>query len=173
MKNLCVYIFHSIQSFFCKQSVNMVSIKPGELCFFGEHSFLSNFYLNDIKFKNQTYKSAEHLFQTSKCTKESDREKIRNQISGKLAKIYGKFVDIKPNWEEKRVIVMENILRLKFRKKSKLNRMLRETGDVKLVHLNFWHDTFWGCCACTQHKRSGENMLGVILMKIRAESEMK
>lgn len=150
----------------------MVSIKSDELCFLGENSFLSNFYLKDIKYKNHVYKSAEHLFQTAKCIKESDREKIRNTISGKLAKINGRFVEMKPNWNEKRVIAMENVLRVKFRKKSKLNRMLRDTGDVKLVHLNFWHDTFWGCCACSQHKRSGQNMLGVLLMKIRAESEL-
>lgn len=148
----------------------MTAIKPGELCFLGEQSFLSNMYSKDIKYKNFVYKSAEHLFQAAKCTKESDREKIRNSVSGKMAKIIGRFVDIKPNWDEKRVIAMENILRLKFRRKSKLNRLLCETGNVNLIHLNFWHDTFWGCCACTLHKRCGENMLGVLLMKIRDET---
>lgn len=150
----------------------MVSIKPGELCFLGEHSFLSNFYLNDIRYKNQVYKSAEHLFQAAKCAKECDREKIRNQPTGKMSKIYGKFMETRPHWEEKKVIVMENILRYKFKKRSKLNRLLRNTGAVKLVQLNYWHDTFWGCCGCTKHKCDGQNMLGVLLMKIRAESEL-
>lgn len=148
----------------------MVSIRAGEFCFLGEESFLSNCFKTDIKYCEIVYKSAEHLFQAVKCAKKNDREKIRSMATGKLAKIYGQFAEIVPKWEEKKISVMEKILRLKFRKKSKLNRMLRNTGDVKLVHLNHWHDTFWGCCGCTQHKRNGQNMLGILLMKIRAEN---
>lgn len=152
--------------------LNMVSLKPpGELCFFGDQSFLSNFYATKIKHKGCIYMSAEHLFQAEKCVKASDREKIRNAETAKKAKILGRFVELRPEWDEKKCDIMEAILRLKFRKKSKLKRLLRETGDVKLTHLNYWHDTFWGSCACTQHKRTGKNMLGEILMKIRAETE--
>lgn len=148
----------------------MVSLKPGELCFLGGDSFLSNFYSTDTKHRGRVYKSAEHLYQAAKCVKKSDLEKIRSVTTPKSAKILGRFVEIRPDWEAKKVDIMEKILRIKFQKKSKLNRLLRETGDVQLIHLNYWHDTFWGSCACTKHKRTGQNMLGVLLMKIRAEN---
>lgn len=148
----------------------MVSMKPGELCFYGRSSFLSNFYLVDIKHDGHNYRTAEHLYQAEKCVKESDREKIRRALTPRMAKILGRFVELRPDWEKEKVSIMEKILRKKFQKKSKLIRLLRETGEVQLVHLNFWHDIFWGTCACTQHKRTGENMLGVLLMKIRAEN---
>lgn len=149
----------------------MVSMRPGELCFYNESSFLSNFYFMDVKHKGNVYKTAEHLFQIAKCAKKSDKEKIRNAATPKMAKIMGRFVEVRSDWEEKKVAVMEAILRIKFKKKSRLKRMLRETGDKQLTHLNYWHDTFWGTCVCTQHKRTGENMLGVLLMKLRAENE--
>lgn len=109
----------------------------------------------DVKYKGHVFKSAEHLFQMAKCAKKSDVDKIRNIPSPKSAKIFGRFVELRPDWEEKKVALMEKILRIKFRNNSRLNRLLRETGDVKLIHLNYWHDTFWGVCVCTQHKRTG------------------
>lgn len=152
------------------KKLNMVSLRPGELCFLSEESFLSNFYLLDVKHRGRAYKTAEHLFQIAKCAKESDAEKIRNAPTAKIAKILGRFVEVRSDWEEKKVQIMENILRIKFQKKSKLRRLLHETGNVQLTHLNYWHDTFWGACACSQHKRTGQNMLGALLMKIRAEN---
>lgn len=148
----------------------MVSLRPGELCFLDGSSFLSNFYLTNVKNRGHYYKSAEHLYQTAKCVKQSDKDKIHSATTPRTAKILGRFVEVRPDWEERKVDIMEKILRIKFQKKSRLNRLLRETGNVKLVHLNYWHDTFWGSCACTQHKRTGQNMLGTILMKIRAEN---
>lgn len=145
----------------------MVSLRSGELCFLNENSFLSNFYLSDIKYKGRIYKSVEHLFQSIRCANDSDKEKIQNVMSPKSAKIIGRFVKVKDNWELDKVDVMRQILRLKFRKHSMLNRLLRETGDVPLTALNYWHDTFWGVCACTQHARTGRNMLGQLLMQIR------
>lgn len=149
----------------------MVSLRHGEHCFLGDSSidFLSNFYSSNIRYKGHTYETVEHIFQTVRCARESDKVKIRNAASPKLAKIIGRFVEVRPNWEANKADVMEKILRIKFRKQSKLRRMLNETGDMQLINLNYWHDTFWGSCACTRHKRTGQNMLGAILMKIRAE----
>lgn len=136
----------------------MVSLRSGELCFLNENSFLSNFYLSDIKYRGHIYRSVEHLFQTLKCENESDREKIRSVLSPKSAKIIGRFVKVKNHWEADEVDAMRKILRRKFRKHSKLNRLLHETADTPLIALNYWHDTFWGVCACTQHARTGHNV---------------
>lgn len=133
-----------------------------------QHFFLSNFYKTEIYYRGHVYKSAEHMFQAAKCLKKSDREKIRNAKTAKTAKILGRFVKLRRNWDLDRVRVMEGILRMKFRN-AKLKRLLRETGDRMLIEGNYWHDTFWGVCGCTKHERTGQNLLGKILMKIRSE----
>lgn len=156
---------------FSLESFTMVSIIPGEICFLDAECFLSNSYLSDIKCKGKIYKSAEHFFQSLKCINESDKEKIRNAATARMAKIIGRFVESRADWDEKRVDAMKTVLKLKFRKKSKLRRLLEETGDAQLIHLNFWHDTYWGVCACTQHKRSGQNLMGNILMEIRGDKQ--
>lgn len=144
-----------------EELINMVSM------FRDEYFFLSNFYLTDIKYKDHIYKSAEHLYQTAKCLKKGDREKVRDAITPKSAKIIGRFVKMRAHWDVDKIEVMETVLRLKFRK-PKLKKLLRQTGDMELTELNYWHDTFWGVCSCTKHQRTGLNMLGKILMKIRA-----
>lgn len=95
MKSVCVFIQSSriIIS-------NMVSLRPGELCFLDEQSFLSNFYLLDVKHKEYAYRTAEHLFQVAKCVKECYIEKgatakIRNAATAKMTKILGRFVEVR------------------------------------------------------------------------------
>lgn len=149
----------------------MDSSRSDKIHFLNENSFLSNFYLSNIRYKGHIYRSVEHLFQAVRCANESDKEKIRNVLSPKSAKIVGRFVKVRDNWEEHKVDVMRKILQMKFRKQSRLRRMLRNTNNTPLIALNYWHDTFWGVCACTQHARTGQNVLGELLMEIRDKTE--
>lgn len=137
--------------------------------FRGDYFFLSNFYLTDIVWNNRIFNSAEHFYQASKCRKLSDATKICSAATSKTAKILGKFVERKPHWDVDRIRVMERILRTKFRNK-KLKKMLIATGDKQLIDQNYFHEMFWGVCGCTMHQRRGLNMIGKILMKIRADS---
>jgi hypothetical protein len=43
--------------------------------------------------------------------------------------------------------------------------LLLATGDMELIEDNDWDDTYWGVC-----NGAGENNLGKLLMKIRAEA---
>lgn len=138
--------------------------------FRGKNAFLSNFYLTDITYKGRTYKSVEHLYQAEKCLTNSEREKIRKAETPRIAKILGRRVQLRPHWDLDRITIMETILRLKFAKPT-LKKLLRETGETELIENNYWHDTFWGVCKCDKHNHSGLNMLGKILMKIRAEMD--
>lgn len=152
-----------------KRAVEISLKEKMELSFHNEQNFfLSNFYLKNITYRGHVYKSAEHLFQVEQCAEESDKEKIRNVMTPKLAKIRGRFVKKIVNWEQEKTEIMEKILRLKFRN-SKLKKLLQGTDNARLVELNYMHDTFWGVCTCSTHKRTGMNMLGIILMKIRDE----
>lgn len=132
-----------------------------------ENTFLSNFYRINLEYKGFVYKSAEHLYQVAKCQRKCDRDKLRKISSPKMVKIYGRFFESRSNWDEKRKTkVMEKIVQAKFNQ-PELKKLLQATGDTRLIHINYLHDTFWGVCTCTKHKRTGQNMLGNILMKIR------
>jgi ribA/ribD-fused uncharacterized protein len=80
----------------------------------------------------------------------------------------GKKAKIRSDWNEKKLSFMEWGIREKF-KDLKLAEMLLDTGDLKLIEGNNWHDVFWGKCSCPKCSGSGENHLGKILMKIREE----
>jgi len=38
-----------------------------------------------------------------------------------------------------------------------------------LAEYNTWHDRYWGICTCKVCHKQGENHLGLLLMKIRAD----
>lgn len=136
------------------------------LIFRGEYFFLSNQYLSEIKWNEKIIKSAEHFYQASKCLRKNDREKILSAPTAKVARLIGRFVEVRPHWNVDRVQLMEYILKIKFCK-GELKKLLRKTGDMLLINQNFNHEMFWGVCGCTKHQRGGMNMLGKILMKIR------
>jgi predicted NAD-dependent protein-ADP-ribosyltransferase YbiA (DUF1768 family) len=80
-----------------------------------------------------------------------------------MAKRYGKIVVMRPDWNDVRLAIMEDLVRQKFLTSS-MERLLLSTGDAELIEGNYWGDTFWGVC-----RGVGENHLGKILMKIREE----
>lgn len=154
-----------------RKDVKMVLLFFSDQCFNDELSFLSNFYLSHIRVFNHGYKSAEHLYQTLKCANESDKKKIRKTETPRQAKILSKFIETRSDWnEEKKTEIMETVLKLKFKKRKLRNRLIN-TDDAELIYLNYWHDTFWGVCMCTTHNRTGQNQLGVLLMKLRSSEE--
>lgn len=153
-----VFIQSSFSICIGKLLKNMRSYKTISV-FHDEYLFLSNLYLIDLKSGNTIYKSAEHFYQAE------------NTETPKSAKILGRFFASKIDWDVYKVGVMVKILRLKFRNK-KLKRLLRETSSIELINSNHHHDMFWGVCNCTKHQRTGLNMLGKILMKIRRENEL-
>jgi ribA/ribD-fused uncharacterized protein len=131
--------------------------------FEGEHEFLSNFYAHAVVFEGKEYPTSEHAFQAAKTLDEAEREKIRLCKKPGGAKAAGKRVRLRDNWNFTRTRWMEEVLRIKFSDPG-LRERLRATGTAELVEGNDWNDTFWGVC-----RGRGENRLGRILMKIRAE----
>ena len=59
---------------------------------------------------------------------------------------------------------MENLVRQKFTQHPRLRELLLRTDSRPLVEQNTWGDRFWGL-----YHGVGENHLGRILMKVRAE----
>lgn len=128
--------------------------------FRGEYWFLSNFYPTNFEFEGMKFTNAEAAFQACKCPESAWRFE---GIDGRGAKELGRWVQLRKDWLNIRLSVMEAVLRAKFAN-PELAAKLKATGNTKLVEHNTWNDKFWGVC-----NGEGVNQLGKLLMKIRAE----
>ena len=128
----------------------------------------SNLYRRTITFEGEEFPTAEHAYQAAKVKSPDIKTRIKNCHTPAEAKDFFEIHNIKPDndWTiEKKLIVMEQILMIKFGgKEPLLTRALLATGDAVLIEGNNWNDSFWGVC-----NNIGENNLGKILMKIREE----
>ena len=131
--------------------------------FFDEYRFLSNFYEVPVEYDGITYRNNEAAFQAQKCQTEEEKLDFA-ELSPSMAKRLGRKVQLRPDWEEVKVGIMEEIVFAKFEQNEELVKLLLDTGDRILEEGNTWHDTFWGVDLKT---RKGKNNLGKILMKVR------
>ena len=132
--------------------------------FVGQYTFLSNFFIAPVKYEDATYASVEHAFQAAKTFDAWQRQRIALSETPGLAKLRGRRVPLRHDWEEVKDGVMLTLLRDKF--SGSLGNQLLATGDAKLVEGNTWGDTYWGVCS-----GEGMNMLGLLLMQVRHELE--
>jgi len=68
----------------------------------------------------------------------------------------------RPDWESKRISVMEDVQMQKFLQYPDLAKKLVATGDAELEYNNTCGDTYWGIVDGV-----GENNLGKVLMRVR------
>lgn len=132
--------------------------------FRGGYRYLSNFAESPVEFEDKIYRTTEHAYQASKTFDINEREEIRNALTPGKAKRLGGKVTLRPDWDQVKLGIMESLCRQKFTKCELYKAGLLATGDQELVEGNNYNDTFWGVC-----NGKGENHLGKILMKIRAE----
>ena len=138
------------------------------------NTFHSNFYglgpedtRLSIVFEDVTYPTVEHAYVAAQLTDPALREEVRRLPKASQAKFFlrDRGLVSRPGWQEMKLAVMEGLVRQKFTH-PELAAMLLATGDEELIEGNTWNDTFWGVDAETGE---GENHLGRIQMKIRAE----
>lgn len=139
--------------------------KPTIHCFRDEYRFLSNFWDAPVTYKGLTYPNNEAAFQAQKCMTEEEKVQFTTLRSNE-AKRLGRHVQLRPDWENVKLSIMEEIVRAKFTQNEDLKQLLLATGELQLEEGNTWHDLYWGVDAKT---REGENNLGKILMKVRGE----
>jgi ribA/ribD-fused uncharacterized protein len=131
--------------------------------FHTEHRWLSNFWPTTVLFEGLAFPSSEHAYVAAKTEDLATRKLIAESKKGPgAAKRLGKSLE-QPGWSLKKVAVMTQIVREKFRDPELRSRLVA-TGSRPLIEANTWGDTFWGVC-----NGRGENMLGRILMATRAE----
>lgn len=133
--------------------------------FRGEYGFLSNMHAASFVWDGRAYTCSEAAFQSAKTLEAAERDAF-SQMTGVTAKRAGKKVLLRPDWEEVKDGIMEEVVRAKFVQNPELLERLIATGERELKEGNRWHDTYWGVDAVSG---KGENRLGRILMKIREE----
>lgn len=131
--------------------------------FEGEHAFLSNFHPGGPN-------TVEHGFQANKTLDSGWFNRILAAPTPGKAKRLGRKAPLRPDWENVKVPVMLDLLRVKFSVPALRERLLA-TGNAELIEGNTWHDNFWGDCTCgrPECQEPGNNTLGDLLMQVRAE----
>jgi len=132
--------------------------------FTGRYRFLSNFWPAEVEFEGITYPSVEHAYQSAKTLDRDERLRIAKLPTPSEAKHAGRALPLRSDWETAKFTVMEECVRYKFAHHPELRTALLETGDAYLEEGNTWGDRIWGV-----YQDQGENRLGKILMKVRAE----
>jgi ribA/ribD-fused uncharacterized protein len=150
--------------------------------FSGKYAFLSNFHPSPIVVNGRKYPTVEHAFQAAKTRSVGQKIRIAGLPTPREAKRAGRFVKLRPDWEEIKIEVMHQLLLRKFAPGSELAQKLLDTGDRCLIEGNHHKDDFWGM---VQVKRTtpwdgdkavpcweGENHLGQLLEKVREELQL-
>lgn len=137
--------------------------------FDGQYAFLSNFYAAPIIDRQGVrWWTSEHAYQACKTVDPVEKRAFLSSSDPRIAKRMGRRVTVRPGWENIKVTIMTKIVTAKFEQHPDLMALLKQTGDTELIEGNYWHDNFWGDCACPKCQvRPGENHLGKILMSIR------
>ena len=130
-----------------------------------KYFFLSNFFQTRVKYNGLEFKNNEAAFQAQKVL-DVEEQLAFTQLSPKEAKRRGRQVKLRPDWEDVKDEIMEEIVRAKFSQHGNLKDKLLATGDATLIEGNTWNDRYWGVDIRTGE---GQNHLGKILMKIRKE----
>jgi N-glycosidase YbiA len=133
-----------------------------------EYSFLSNFYLLEKPtfYDNHYYRTNEHFYQAMKF-KDNDVRQLISKHPSKGLKSFIKQFEIRSDWDNLKLRVMEYGLKYKFSNNNPhLKQKLIWTGNEQIQEGNWWNDKFWGVCLKTGE---GENNLGKLLMKRRSE----
>lgn len=124
-----------------------------------EFAWLSNFSPYSVGIQP----TAEHAYQASKSSSRADWSMVQQLPTPQAAKAWGK-TQHPEGWDVRKPRVMEAVLRRKFMDHPELRWALIGTQSFRLVHLSPW-DLYWG----EDGKGRGQNMMGIILMKLRSE----
>jgi ribA/ribD-fused uncharacterized protein len=125
----------------------------------------NNFSAHAVEFEGKLYPTSEQAYQAAKCTNAEGKEAIRCARSPLQAKELANvmYKDAKdPEWDSKKVDIMEKVLRAKLSQHPEVAAALSRSGKEELVE-DSPIDYFWG----SGKDSSGQNMLGKLWMKIR------
>lgn len=131
----------------------------------GDYGCFSNFSRHGFELDGKYWRTSEHYFQAQKFAGTEFEEKVRLAPSAKEAANLGRRRDfpLRSDWEQVKDDVMRRAVLKKFETHADIREVLIATGDQELVE-NTRGDYYWGC----GKDDTGKNMLGIILMEVRA-----
>lgn len=131
-----------------------------------EYGEFSNFAGYSIKLKGKRWPTSEHYFQGQKFQDAGHREQVRKAKTPMIAARLGRDrkKKLRRDWESIKDNMMRDAVMAKFTQHDELRELLLATGDAKLVE-HTTNDAYWG----DGGDGSGKNMLGRILMEVRAK----
>lgn len=140
----------------------------GKIIGFYEREFycFSNFSSFQMEWQDKIWMTSEHAYQAAKFfqTAPEVAEEIHKTKSAHEAKKTAErnLDKIDPDWEAKKVQIMEEICSHKLNQNPYIQKKLDETGDKEIVE-DSPVDSFWGWGP----NRDGRNELGKIWMRLR------
>jgi hypothetical protein len=142
----------------------------GKVVGFYEREFycFSNFSSFQVKWKGRTWMTSEHAYQAAHFFKTAP-SLVAKIYKAKSAHEAYKIAKANANkapkdWEQKKVAIMEDIVRHKLKQNPYVMQKLRQVGRRMIVEDSF-RDAYWGWGL----KRNGRNELGRVWMKLRDE----
>jgi len=131
-----------------------------------QYKWLSNFAPVRVDLDGVTYPTVEHAYMSAKSNDPEWKKKCTNSnISPGEIKRLSRGIELVPNWELIKLVVMHSLLVQKFNQEPYKTR-LKNTGTTHLQEGNLWGDEFWGVSLKTG---KGANNLGKLIMQIRNE----
>jgi len=127
-----------------------------------------NFAPFQVEWRGRLYPTSEHAYQAAHFigTNPELVEQVRLCRSPREASDFANSNKDQDdsNWKDKRLALMEEIVRCKVEQHSFIKETLASTGNKYIVEMND-DDEFWGW----GKNHDGQNQLGVIWMKLRSE----
>ena len=132
----------------------------------GDYGCFSNFSKHPIHLNGKRWPTSEHYFQAQKFAGTEHEEAVRLAGQPRLAAEMGRDRKrpLRRDWEAVKDDVMREAVRAKFTQHDDLKATLLQTGDALLVE-HTANDAYWG----DGGDGRGKNMLGRILIEVRAE----
>lgn len=133
--------------------------------FTGYFDFMHNNFQTPVYYEGILYPSVTHAYHAARSTDERTRRAILNSETFQILGNIAIRIEDPPDWQEKKVKIMEQLLRDKFRRSKELQEKLRTTEHRELVMTyqeEKKNNLYWGVV-----KGKGQNQLGRILMRIR------
>ena len=147
---------------------------PNEIRFYRAnekpYGAFSNLFRRPIVFEDRVFATAEHAYQAGKARTEEVREGILNAPSPGLVAMaaHGLYTwDIVSNWSRIKYDRMRQVLHAKFTQHDDLGQLLLSTGDARIVEAGSVANAV--NCTWGEVNGRGQNMLGILLMELRAE----
>lgn len=134
----------------------------------------SNLFRLPVIFEGEEFATSEHAYQAGKARKLEVRRWLMAAPSPALLAMaaHGLYYwDVAPGWSTTKFQRMRAVLRAKFNQHPQLRELLLSTGEARLVEsatVDNEVNRLWG-----EVNGVGRNMLGVMLMELRAELRLQ